>query len=134
MSRYVVIAALAVLTYYRLPTRRAEAVGRTPPGQDDPTMQGNGAEGGACAVREEPAGQRHLRDAMNALHEIMVSQVGALSIDGTCSKHGWYLICNQKTLSGTKNVIYRLSSADDGWDRQILRLIGGSSDEAAEVS
>jgi hypothetical protein len=70
---------------------------------------------------ENPPGNT-VRDAMNALHDMMVSQVRALSKDGTCSKHGWYLICTQETLSGTKNVIYRLSSADDGSDSQILSV------------
>jgi hypothetical protein len=70
---------------------------------------------------ENPRGNT-VRDAMNALHEIMVSQARALPFDGRCSKHDGYLICNQKSLSGTENVLYRLSSADDGSDNQILSV------------
>lgn len=70
---------------------------------------------------ENPPGNT-VREAMNALHNIMVAQAIALSPEGTCSKHGGYLICNEKTSSGTKEVIYRVSSANDGSDSQILSV------------
>jgi hypothetical protein len=120
MSRYIVIVALAVLTFVACQRTEPKPLAeRLLDKMIQPCkVMVPKAEHARC---ENPPGNT-VRDAMNALHEMMVSQVSALSIDGTCSKHGGYLICNQKTLSGTKNVIYRLSSADDGSDSQILSV------------
>jgi hypothetical protein len=120
MSRYVVILSLAVLTFVGCQRTEPKPLAER---LLDKMIQ-------RCKVMvpkdeyarcENPPGNT-VRDAMNALHEMMVSQARALSIDWRCSKHGWYLICNQKHLSGTKNVIYRLSSTDDGSDSQILSV------------
>jgi len=83
-------------------------------------MQGDGAEGRAYAVREPPGNTS--RDAMNALHEIMVAQASALSIDGACSKHGWYLICNQKPYQAQRTSSTDFRQPDDGSDSQILSV------------
>ncbi len=86
MSRYLVILSLVVLTFVGCQRIKPKPLAER---LLDTMIQ-------RCKVMvpkeeharcENPPGNT-VRDAMNALHEMMVSQVSALSIDGTCSKHG----------------------------------------------
>ena len=62
------------------------------------------------------------RDALNGLHRVMVKQATELfPSDGVCSKHGTFLVCTEKMLDGkSRGTLYRLDSAKDGSDSQIL--------------
>jgi hypothetical protein len=63
-------------------------------------------------------------DAINGPHRVMVKQATDLfPSDGVCSKHGSFLVCTEKTLDGkSRGVLYRLSSAKDGSDTEILSV------------
>jgi hypothetical protein len=72
---------------------------------------------------ERPRAETSHRQALAALHVVMIDQITKLlPPSGSCSIHGAsYLIC-QHPIGGTRSTIYRLDVAPDGSGNQVMSV------------